>query len=89
MLFVSTFDPRDKKARGEKRKMSVLFCVPLKGEIEVRLQQEVEDLVPRKKRVVCRTIDRLFRKLQQVPKDLSVAVLLAANLEDRCSFFKD
>jgi len=67
--------------------MNVFFYVPINGEVEVRLQQEVEGLVSRKKRVVCRTIDRLFRKLQQVPMDQSIAVLLAANLEDLFDLF--
>ena len=62
--------------------MNVLFYAADKEGAGGKFQQEVEVLVSRKKRVVYRTIDSLSRRLQQVGKDSSVAVLLAANMED-------
>ena len=62
--------------------MKVLFYVPLNGGSRKRFRQEVEVLVSRKKRIVYRTIEHLSRRLREVRKDISVAVLLAVDLED-------
>ena len=62
--------------------MKELFYIPLHWGFRKRFRQEVEMVVSKKERIVYRTIDGLAQRFRKGGKDISIAVILAADLED-------
>ncbi len=68
--------------KGATHLMNVIFYASVKDGAGRRLQRNVAALVPRKNKVVYRTIGGLDRRLRQFAHGRSVAVLLAASIEE-------
>lgn len=62
--------------------MNVLLSTTVMEGPGAQLQRVVEELVPKEKIEICRTIDSLTRRLRRPRYNLALAVLLAANRED-------